>query len=92
MAIRAANLIGSVRASKPIANARVLGVTAQADAIRIRGGPVREGNNLGNISAALHVQAAGPVALFALDALLRMKRVPVVLRDIGVTRRTGFTT
>jgi len=36
------------------------------------------------------VQAAKTVALFAFDALLGVEGVPIILGDVGVTRRARF--
>jgi len=65
-------------------------MAAQADAVSIRSGPVREGNNLRNVSAALHVQAAGTMARFAINALLSMKSMPEIGGDFRVAGRARF--
>jgi len=65
-------------------------VAAQADAVSIRSGPVREGNDLRNIAATLHVQAARAVARFAIKTLLSMKGVLEVRGDVGVAARAGI--
>jgi hypothetical protein len=90
MAINAADFVRSVRAGHPVLDFGILGMTAEAHPIRIRGGSVGEGNNLRNIPAALDVQAARTVTLLAFDALLRMKRVLVLLSYIRVARRARF--
>jgi hypothetical protein len=85
MAIYAANFVGSMRPCHPVANFLISRVTTQADAITFRGGTMAKGDDLGNVAAALHVQAAGTVALLAFHALLGMKRMPKILSDVGMT-------
>ena len=90
MAIGAADAVRSMWTSEPIPNVRIAGVATQTDAIGIIGGTLFEGDDLGNISAALHVQTAGTMALLAFDALLSVKRVAEIFGNIGVTRSTSL--
>ena len=86
MAIHATNFVGSVRPCHPVANFLIPRVTTQADAVSVRGGTISKGDDFGNVPAALHVQAAGTVALLAFHALLGMIRMPKILSDVGMTR------
>ena len=76
MAIYATNFVGGMRPCHPVANFLISRVTTQAYTVSVRGGTVAKGDDLGNVPAALHVQAARAVALLAFHALLGMKRVP----------------
>jgi hypothetical protein len=90
MAIHATNFVGSVRPCHPVANFLIPRVTTQADAVSVRGGTISKGDDFGNVPAALHVQAAGTVALLAFHALLGMIRMPKILSDVGMTRSACF--
>ena len=89
MAIYAANFVGSMRPCHRVANFS----SRACNSGRRRYLPRRndgERDDLGNVAAALHVQAAGTVALLAFDALLGMKRTPKILSDVGMTRSACF--
>ena len=90
MAVNAANLVGSVRTCHPVANSFISRMTTQTHAVCVGSRALTERDDLGNITATLHVQAAGTVALLAFDALLGMKGVPEVFRDVGVAGGAGF--
>jgi len=87
MAVNATDFVGSVRTGDPVTNSCILYVTAQANAVRVCSGPLTEGDDLRNVSTTLHVQAAGAVALFTFNTLLRMEGVPEVRGDIGMAGR-----
>jgi hypothetical protein len=89
MAFRAADLIRGVGPRSPVAKPRILRVTAQAHAIGIGSRPVRERNDFRYISAAFDVQAAGAVAFFAVNTLLRVEGVPEIVGDFSVARSAG---
>jgi hypothetical protein len=67
-------------------------MAAQAGAIRIAGRTPAIAHDLGDVPAAVHVQAPGPVTVLALDPLLGVKRVAIVAVELGVTRRTCLRT
>jgi hypothetical protein len=64
-------------------------VAAQADAVGIRCGAVRERNNFRYIPAAFDVQAAGTMACFAVNTLLCVEGVPEIVGDFSVARSAG---
>ena len=90
MAINATDLVGSMPAGQPVADFRIPYMTTQTRTIGIVGGTLTEGNDLGDISAAFHMQAAGTMALLTLNSLLRMEGVPELFGDVGVTRGARF--
>lgn len=57
-----------MRTANPVAQLFSLRVAAEANAIAFIRGTLREGHNLGNISAAVYVKAAVGMALFAFDS------------------------
>jgi hypothetical protein len=61
----------------------------QTDGIRLSRGAFGQRDDLRYVTAALHMKAARPMAFFALDALLGMKRVREVLCHVGVAGRAG---
>jgi hypothetical protein len=62
-------------------------MATQADAIGLVGWPRAKTNDLGHITVALLVQAAGPVAVLAFDPLLVVEGVPEIAGRIIVTDR-----
>jgi hypothetical protein len=54
-------------------------VTAEANAVSFFRAALLDANDLANIAAALNVETSRPVALLAVNGLLRMKAVPVAL-------------
>jgi hypothetical protein len=65
-------------------------VATQASTVRVRCGPLTEGDDLRDVATALNVQAARTVALFALNPLLSMERVPKILGRVFVTGRANL--
>lgn len=90
MAIGTAHLIRGMRPGHPVANSFITGMAAQASAVSVGGGPFSEGDDLGDVSSTLNVQAARAMALLAFDALLRMERVAKVLGYVHMASSTGL--
>lgn len=90
MAVNTADSIGGVRSRCPVANSLIPGVTTQTHAIRFRRRSFLERDNFRNISAPFDVQASQTVALLALDALLRMKGMAIIFRDVGMAGRASI--
>jgi hypothetical protein len=92
MAIGAADLVGSVRSCRPVPNSRIMDVAAQADTVgRVRWSRA-ETDDLGYVPVALHMQAAGSVAILAFDPLLGVEGMPKALGYVGVTFRARIST
>jgi hypothetical protein len=81
VAINATHMVGRVRAADPVPRLLTLRVATEAHAIRFLWGTLREGYNLGDVSATVDVQAAIAVALLTLDSLLRVESVLEILGD-----------
>lgn len=90
MTIDAANPVGGMGASHPVAEFLITCVAAKANAISLHSRTLAERNDLSNVSAAIHVQAARAVTLLALYALLRVKGMPEILSDVRVAGGAGF--
>ena len=86
MAIGAANAVGSVRAGHPIADFLVLGMAAQAGSVGLSRGTISVADNFRDVSAGLDMQAAGAVAVFALDPLLGVKGMAKIAAHVRVAR------
>jgi len=92
MAISAADFVGSVRSCRPVPNSSIMDVAAQADTVgRVRWSGA-ETDNLGYVPVAVHMQAAGPVAILAFDPLLGVEGMPKALGYVGVTCRARIST
>jgi hypothetical protein len=86
VAIDAANSVRRVYTAGPVLRAFVLRVAAQANSIRLRRGALLEQNDFRSVPSAIDMKAAVAMALFALDALLR---VIGMLEVFGHIRMTG---
>src|ERR1019366_2296422 len=73
-----------MHAACPMAGALILGMAAQANAIRVRCRTFSERYDFRNVSAAIYVKASWPVTPFATNTLLRVIRVLEVLRNFSV--------
>jgi hypothetical protein len=87
VAIDATYSIGRVRATGPVPGVFILRMAAQAYSVGLGRGSMLEGDDLRNVSSAIDVKAAIAMTILALDALLGMKGVLEVLRQIGVAGR-----
>jgi hypothetical protein len=89
VAIDAANLIGRVNPVGPVLGALVLGMAAQTNTVGGRSRALPGRNDFGGVTAAIDMKTAIAMALFALDALLRVIRVLEVFSDIRMASGAG---
>ncbi len=83
--IKTAKMIGSMRSGLPMPHLVIPRVTTQADSVGDLGGTLLEADDLGDVAAAVHVQAALAVAILALYALLLVVSVLEALAGVVVT-------
>jgi hypothetical protein len=90
VALSAADTVHRVGAGGPVTHLRVLGMTTEADAIRVPRRSLAEADDLAFVATAFHVKTAVSVAVFAFDSLLGMKGVTISHGVLGVTGGAHF--